>query len=582
MPDTPQPPIPAISILVVEDRMSDQQLLKRCLDNSRLNIASCVMVGSLADAKTSLRKKDFDVILTDLSLPDCRGLETVSSLLAVCENAALLVMTDADDDQILRECLSGGAEDFIPKQDLLQVNLNRCISYALLRNRARRDDRKARLPKTDDITELLTRFALIEAIGQSGEICEQTSAINTPKIAKTGAIIALSIDNFTDLVDLYGMAMADHILHQASIRVLAAMPESSSCARIAHHEFACWLPQSKTKDAEDLAEYLQQQFDQALTVKNALVNCRISIGIAILEAETPHAAALLSCATTACRQAREQRSGVAIYCEREQRQLRRRHQIKDEFAEALACGDIDLVYQPIKDLRGNRSDVYEALSRWNHPSIGCIPPLEFVDIAEEFGWIEALDECVLERACLQLANWQQGDGTAPKHLSVNVSVNTLMQPHFPKYLYRCLTENKLDPEQLWLEITESSLIPELSECKHQLSAIRELGVAIAIDDFGTGYSSLAYLGALPVDVLKIDASFIAGIGGDNNQEAILRHILQLGEALKLKVVAEGVETGAQLEALRAMGCDYAQGYFCGRPAKAEKLEREIPIRSTSE
>ncbi len=558
--DRQQPKSSALRILVVEDQASDQHLLRRCLRDSGLNIASCVMVSSLAEARAALHERDFDVILTDLSLPDSRGLETVTALLSIADDAALLVMTDSDDEKLLRDCLSGGAEDYIPKQDLLQVNLQRCISYALLRNQARQAGETSRLPQIDDITELATRFALIEGIDQASE--------------NKGALITLSVNNFTDLVDVYGMALGDHILFQTAIRFTGAAPQSSLCARITHHEFACWLPGAKASDAEQLAETLLQQFDKPLPVQNTLVNCQVSLGVAHLNQQTLNAAALLSCATTACRQARRLHLGVAVYNEEEQQQLRRRHQIKDEFANALASGAIYLVYQALNGLNSRSDKGYEVLSRWNHPVIGSIPPLEFVDIAEEFGWIEALDECVLEQACRQLAVWQQEDNSRSEHLSVNVSVKTLMQPHFPKYLYRCLNENHLNPEQLWLEITESSLIPELTECKHQLSAIRELGVVIAIDDFGTGYSSLAYLGSLPVDVLKIDASFVAGLGVDKNQEAILRHILQLGEALNLKVVAEGVETAAQLEALQDMGCDYAQGYLFGRPVKADKLERD--------
>lgn len=556
---TPQTQRGALRILVVEDQASDQHLLRRCLRDSGLNIATCVMVSNLTEARAALHKRDFDVILTDLSLPDSRGLDTVTTLLSLADDAALLVMTDSDDEQLLRDCLSGGAEDYIPKQDLLQVNFQRCINYALLRNQARQAGETTRLPQIDDITELASRFAIIEGI-------DQTEGNN-------GALITLSLNNFTDLVDVYGMALGDHILFQAAVRFTGATPTSALCARITHQEFACWLPGASASDAEHLAESLLQQFDNPLPVQNTLVNCRVSLGVASLNEQTLNAAALLSCATTACRQARRLHLGVAVYNEEEQQQLRRRHQIKDEFANALASGAIYLVYQALNGLNCRSGKGYEVLSRWNHPVIGSIPPLEFVDIAEEFGWIEALDECVLEQACRQLAVWQQEGKNGSEHLSVNVSVKTLMQPHFPKYLYRCLSENQLNPEQLWLEITESSLIPELTECKHQLSSIRELGVVIAIDDFGTGYSSLAYLGSLPVDVLKIDASFIAGLGVDKNQEAILRHILQLGEALNLRVVAEGVETAEQLEALRNMGCDYAQGYLFGRPVKAEKLER---------
>lgn len=547
-------------------------MLKRCLEESGLNIDACVMVNSLAEAQAALHKRDFDVILTDLTLPDCRGLDTVTTLLSVCDDAPLLVMTDDEDEQVLQECLSGGAEDFIPKGELLQVNLNRSISYALLRSRAKRDDRAQKPPKIDDTTDCLTRFALLEQIGQNKELKEKQTL--------TGTLLACSIDNFSELTDVYGMAVSDDTLHQAAIRLTACLPSTALCARIAHHEFACWLPAIEAANAQLLAEELLQAFERPLPVRNALVNCQLSVGLAKAGETIRTPAALLSCAITANAQAREQHSRIALYNEQAQQQLRRRHQIRDEFADALASGDIYLVYQQLNSLKDDTPGGFEVLSRWHHPDIGRIAPLEFVDIAEEFGWIEALDECVLEQACRQLGLWQRSGKQDLGHLAVNVSVKTLMQPHFPKYLYRCLSENQLNPEQLWLEITESSLIPELGECKYQLSAIRELGVVIAIDDFGTGYSSLAYLGALPVDVLKIDASFIAGLGVDDNQEAILRHILLLGESLKLKIVAEGVETRAQLEALKEMGCDFVQGFYFGRPNEADKLE--IPIKTASE
>jgi EAL domain-containing protein (putative c-di-GMP-specific phosphodiesterase class I) len=239
--------------------------------------------------------------------------------------------------------------------------------------------------------------------------------------------------------------------------------------------------------------------------------------------------------------------------------------LEDALRRALEEGELRVFYQPVTTL-DERPVSAEALVRWQHPAHGLISPADFIPIAEETGLIVPLGQFVLEEACRQLAEWRRSDpALAELTIAVNLSTRQLADPGLPERVCEVLTANGLDPSVLCLEITESVLMDDVGTPANSLLALHELGVQLAVDDFGTGYSSLLSLRRFPVQVLKLDRSFVSGLGRNERDTAIVGSVIQLAHALGLVAVAEGVETEAQLEALVSLGCDRAQGYLWSPP-----------------
>jgi EAL domain-containing protein (putative c-di-GMP-specific phosphodiesterase class I) len=238
---------------------------------------------------------------------------------------------------------------------------------------------------------------------------------------------------------------------------------------------------------------------------------------------------------------------------------------------AVERGEMRVHYQPIIDLANGSLFGFEALIRWEHPERGLVPPMEFVPLAEETGLIVPLGVWALEQACAQAARWHRAAPDAPPlSMSVNLSPRQLAEPALPNDVARVLHDTGIVPGALWLEITESTLMRDAESALSALGALRALGLHLAVDDFGSGYSSLAYLQRLPVETLKIDRTFIAGVGEQQDSTAIVDAVVSLARALRLSTVAEGIETPEQLQQLRAMECELGQGFLFGpaRPAEA--------------
>ncbi len=246
-----------------------------------------------------------------------------------------------------------------------------------------------------------------------------------------------------------------------------------------------------------------------------------------------------------------------------------RLELKADLREAIAAGQFELHYQPIVDLRGGRLVGLEALVRWRHPERGLVAPAEFIPAAEESGLIIPLGRFVLETACRQMRDWE-ADGLAGERLSlcVNVSTLQLQDPGFAEMLAAVLAESGFEARRLTLEITESALMDDIDASAATLLNLKTLGLRLAIDDFGTGYSSLSYLERLPIDVLKIDRSFIAALRRGHEVPVLVRSIVKLGQTLRMEVLAEGIEREEQLVRLRELGCRLGQGFYFSPPVPA--------------
>jgi diguanylate cyclase len=382
------------------------------------------------------------------------------------------------------------------------------------------------------------------------------------------AVLCLDLDRFKDINDVFGHAVGDQMLQVFANRVTALLESGQTMARLSGDEFAIILPHlSSPATAGRVAENILQELRTAMTTADADSLLATSIGIAVCPDDAADRQTLMSHADTALYRAKNEGRGVHRFFEAAMgAAVRDRRLLEQDLRRAIPQGELGLVYQPQKDIRTGTVVGFEALLRWHHPVRGEILPNDFIPLAEETGLIFQLGEWVLRTACREAATWQQ-----PLTVAVNVSARQIHSELFATTLHNILFETKLPPQNLELEITESTLIRDLARALSTLRLVKALGVRIAMDDFGTGYSSLSNLMSFPFDKIKIDASFIRSVNANNQAATIVRAVLGLGRGLRLPVLAEGVETHAELQFLQRELCDEAQGYFLGRPSEIDSF-----------
>ena len=384
-------------------------------------------------------------------------------------------------------------------------------------------------------------------------------------------VLFLDLDGFKTVNDSLGHASGDHLLLAVSQRLLSCVRPGDTVARLGGDEFAVLVDEASESVATAAATRILTALDEPVTIDGRAVGVSASIGV-VLGDIGDDADELLKRADTAMYAAKA--AGKCRYMTFEPHMHDRaleRLEISTELQLALQRDELVLHYQPIVHLSDGSIHGVEALVRWQHPVRGLVPPGSFIPVAEESGLIESIGRWVLDRACQQARRWQ-ADGRRPCAVSVNLSGRHLQNPAVVDDVRTALEGSGLDPALVTLEVTESILMTDTAESHDRLRALKDLGVRISIDDFGTGYSSLSYLRRFPVDVLKIDKSFVNDLRNRSDDSyAFVRAIVQLGQTLRLKTVAEGIEHEEQRDALRDIGCDYGQGYLFARPLPPEAV-----------
>jgi predicted signal transduction protein with EAL and GGDEF domain len=352
-------------------------------------------------------------------------------------------------------------------------------------------------------------------------------------------------------------------------------------ARLGGDEFAVLLPRvPRAGDATVVAGQLLAALRAPFAIDAVSLDIDASIGIAVGPAHGEDVEALLRRADAAMYDAKQSRRGFALFEPRMDTHSPRRLLLAAGLREAIAHGRIDLRYQPTAELETGRIVGVEALARWEHPQLGLVGPAEFVPIAQQTGLTAVLTTFVLERAVQQLREWQE-DGLELK-VAVNLCARSFVDTQLPDDVARLLDDAGVDPSRLELELTERMIQADPGRAVATLERLHEVGVSLAIDDFGTGYTSLASLKRLPVDVIKVDKSFVRDMATEAADAAIVRSTVDLAHNLGLRVVAEGVESAAAWLALRDLGCDLAQGYVLSRPLTADAVARFVGSRAAVE
>jgi diguanylate cyclase (GGDEF)-like protein/PAS domain S-box-containing protein len=382
-------------------------------------------------------------------------------------------------------------------------------------------------------------------------------------------VLFLDLDGFKEVNDSLGHAAGDQLLVQVADRLRAAVRDGDLVARFGGDEFAVLVRSIVASvDAQAVARRIVDELREPFALQTRDIHVHASIGVASA-ADAGDADQLMRNADLAMYQAKTAGGdGWTGYHPRMLSGLVQRLELEADLRLALDRNELSLHYQPTVDLTDSAVVGFEALIRWQHPTRGLVPPSDFIGIAEATGLITGIGRWVLTEACRQAVAWGAGDPACPLTMAVNVSVRQFERADLPAVVAEVLAETGMPAGQLCLEVTESVLMTDTEDNLAQLIRLKALGVHLAIDDFGTGYSSLAYLRRFPVDILKIDRSFVERLGADDDDAALVRTIVQLGQSLGMVTVAEGVEADEQRTALQRIGCDLAQGYYFARPLPA--------------
>ena len=402
-----------------------------------------------------------------------------------------------------------------------------------------------------------------------------------------GALLCIDLDHFKNINDTRGHALGDELLRQVSHRLVECIRIRDSIARLGGDEFAIILAaRGGQQRAYALAKRILERLRQPFFVKGSEVTVSASIGIAIFPDDALMAETLVKYADTAMYQAKHAgRDTFRFFTKQMNTDALARLDIETALRKAVDNQEFVLHYQPKMQIDSGRLCGVEALLRWQRPGFGLVSPAEFIPVLEDTGLILPVGRWVLDTACRQIAAWQATSiGRVP--VSVNIAGRQFIAGNLELEVIRALESSNIDANLLELELTESSLMANTQSTIKTLQILRNLGVSISIDDFGTGYSSLAYLRRFPVDKLKIDIAFIGGITTNADDAAIVLAIIRMAQTLKLEVIAEGVETAAQLEYLRSHRCDQIQGYYFSRPLPVTELEgmllesdRRMPVEN---
>jgi diguanylate cyclase (GGDEF)-like protein/PAS domain S-box-containing protein len=390
--------------------------------------------------------------------------------------------------------------------------------------------------------------------------------------ASPTAVLYLDIDDFKAVNDRFGHAEGDRLLVAVGQRVQSATRAGDTVARLGGDEFAVIVEETDPIEARHAADRILEILAEPFDLDGRQTTVRASIGIASQAVDGADADELLRRADIAMYAAKSRGGdGHATYEARLYEATVTRMETKADLQGALERGELGVAYQPIVDIGSGAVTGTEALMRWLHPDRGLIPPSEFIPLAEENGLILELGRWILETACHQTKAWQVEAGRPDLTVSVNLSGRQISDGDLVGDVARALASSRLDPSCLTLEITESVLVRDIEATVAAFRALKSLGIRLAIDDFGTGYSSLSYLRQFPIDILKIDQSFVASLDEGADSSALVRSILNLSTTLHLETVAEGIETAEQRSALESLGANHGQGYLFARPMSSADL-----------
>ncbi len=570
-------------ILVIDD---DEQIRRVLLDVFR-DIYNCCEASSAEEALTVLAQESFDLVLSDINMGGMSGLELVPHVLSLSPDSVVVMISGQSNIETAIEAMHAGAFDYIMKPfDIRHVEaaVERALKQRqlLTERRSYKDDlenllleRTAevdRLAYYDTLTSLPNRTLFEDRLTQAVSLAQRED--------KKVAVLFVALDQLKKVNDTLGHLAGDQLMQQIALRLKGCVTESDTVARFGGDQFVVMLPEiDRTKDAVDIVGLIQETLSSSFKLGRQELFATASVGISFFPEDGKETSSLVKNAGAALYRAKKSGGNeYRFYTADMHVKASKRFELETSLRHAIDNQEFLLHYQPRVAIDSLKIVGVEALVRWQHPQLGLVPPLDFIPLAEETGLILPIGEWVLREACRQNREWQN-KGFLPMRVGVNISARQFQQQHLAETVMRILEEVDLGPEFLELELTESSIMSNAEATIIVLTKLQTKGIAISVDDFGTGFSSLSYLKRLPIDSLKVDQSFVRELATDPDDAALVMAIVSLAHTLRLRVVAEGVETQEQLRFLRLLRCDEIQGYLISKPLPVEGIEQLLAVPS---
>jgi diguanylate cyclase (GGDEF)-like protein len=552
---------PAARILLVEDDPRISLMIGEMLRTSWGDGLLVTRTERLGDALQELLDKGATCVLLDLSLPGADPLGSIAQVRAAALDVPIVVLADHAGGQFALEAIRAGAQDFLVKPELYPALLGRSLRYAIERKRS--ESRLAHLALHDPLTGLPNRALFLDRLGVALDRSRRTSA--------AVAVLFLDVDHFKQINDSLGHAAGDRLLAGLADRLRTMLRPMDTVARFGGDEFTLLFEDlSDEREVVLIAERINRAASRPIRLQEGEGSITVSIGIAMVADPSIAPDSVIREADAAMYRAKELgRSRYELFDDASRQRAEDRLELESELSQAVERSELRVHYQPKILLEGDpRVAGFEALVRWEHPVRGLIAPSEFIPLAEETGMVLPIGEFVIDQAVRQIARWRRFKPDVT--VSVNLSFRQLEDNALASMLEGAMRATDIDPAALSLEVTETAMTRNPEAAIRVLHGLKTVGVGLALDDYGTGASSLSGLKRLPVDTLKIHESFVTGLGGDPDQSSLVGAVVELGHALGLNVVAEGVETDMQLAEVRLLGCDAAQGFLLGRPVPADE------------
>jgi len=561
-----------IKILLVDDDEDDYVMTRDLLSEVTAAAYEIDWVTSYDAAMNRINNGNHEIYLFDYRLGERTGLDLLNDVIAGGSNVPIILLTGQGDHEVDVSAMKAGAMDYLVKGQINSFMLERAIRYAIERKRA--EEQIFRMAFYDSLTNLPNRVLFQDRLKQT--------IVHADRNQHLFAVMFLDIDNFKRINDTFGHHLGDELLKGCAERLTGVLRKSDSVtrqimpdlfARLGGDEFTVLL--TEIRDAEDAARVARRilaVLSNPFVLDNRELFVSTSIGIAIFPHDGKDVDSLLRNADAAMYHAKEQgKNNYQYYIESMNASALERLTLENDLRKAIEREEFILYYQPRMHIRTGKISGVEALIRWIHPEKGLILPDKFITLAEETNLITYIDEWVMKNACRQGALWQRS-GHPSLFLSVNISGTQFKHDTLLEIMAESLNESGINPDNLELEITESAIMENAGSTLAVLYKLKKMGINLSMDDFGTGYCSFSYLKSFPLDIIKIDRSFIADINKTEEDAVIVKAIIAMSHSLRLKVIAEGVETEEQLSLLREMGCDEMQGYLLSKPLPAEEIK----------
>ena len=565
------------TILVIEDEKSIRSNIVRILHFGNFQ----VLEAPDGQAGVEIAKSYLpDLIVCDIMMPGLDGYQVFRELSEEAETAIIpFVFLSAKADRTdIRHGMSIGADDYLTKPftsaELLQAvsaRLTKQVSVTepYVNEMKRAATNLSQVAYTDPLTSLPNRILLRHRLGELLRQAKQQQS--------SMAVLSLNICRFRQVNSLYGQSAGDMLLKAVAERLKHLAGDERMVARMGSNEFCLiWTDVLVQEDVQTLAEQIVQKIQQPYAIADYSIDIRVCLGVSIYPHHGDNPDMILARSETAQDWCQKERPAapykvydpVMTQIDREQKEL------EVDLRQAIAHREFDLHFQPQVNVITGRLIGIEALLRWQHPTRGLMPTDKVIAVAEETGLITQISEWIFSTAATHFKQWQK-TSLSPLKLAINLSFRQLQDVNLVQHLTQVLADTGVDASSIMLELTETSLMNQMDSTKTVLEHLSSMGISIAIDDFGVGYTSLAHLKHLPVNLIKIDQSFVGRINTDKKDAAIVTAIIAMAQSLGMRVIAEGVETPDQLSFLSKQGCYAIQGYVCSPPVPADQMPRYL-------